>query len=382
MKTRICLFLIGCLIHGGVIAACRDIAVLSGDARYMVLDSRTLEIRDVGNLWWLGIRQLNFVGGNSTLDSAWIQPEIFLDPSTGERLNTVLEDDGYFRPTVDRYFLENFGSNYRTQTDIPTINYEEQGITLEWATYRSTRVVRSQGEIFQFVLSGHQFNNVENNKFTVMDSSFNIIVDGTVGSSADSAICKVGSRIYVAGGREAWSFDSTTGQVDYANWPDRNYVITRIQDGCRALARPRGDAVNPDSDWRLIDFSTGEILSRFDLDFGTGRHYLFDNGSRWLIQGGRGDENNVLQLTSEFVLVDTITGEILVRTEPDINGAELPHIGQPRRFCESGGDEERVVALRRSIGEDTGTTLYLIDARTLTVLNSITLPFQEHVWAF
>ena len=122
MKTKVCVFLIGCLIHGGVFATCRDIAVLSRDARYMVLDSTTLEIRDVGNLWWLGIRLLNFVGGNSTVDQFWIAPEIFVDPSTYEQINTVLGNDGYFRSTVDLYFLENLGQNlgrnYRTQAEI------------------------------------------------------------------------------------------------------------------------------------------------------------------------------------------------------------------------------------------------------------------------
>lgn len=382
MKAKICVFLIGCLIHHGVLAACRDIAVLSQDARYMVLDSTTLEIKDVGNLWWLGIRLLyNGVLNSSTLD-VLISPEMFVDPSTDERLNSEVGDDGYFRSTVDYYFLENLGRNYRSQAELPTINYEERGIAPEWATYGSTQLVRTQDQMVQFVLFGHRYDNVENNRFAVLDSSFNLIISGSVSSSADSAVCRFDDRFFVAGGREAWSFDQFTEQVDYADWPDQEYVILNIRDGCRVLARPRGDAVDPDSGWRLIDFSTGEILSRFDLDVIPGRSLLFDNGSRWLIQNGVSDENNVLKLTPEFILVDTITGDILARAELDIGEAELPLITQPRRYCESGGVEERVIALRTPTGEDTRTTLYLIDAHTLTVLNSITLPFQEQVWAF
>ncbi len=381
MKSHACVLLIGCLVHGSVFAACRDIAVVSRDAQFMVLNSSTLEIKDVGNLWWLGIRVLNNgVGNNFTLD-VLASPEVVVDPISGERLNSVIDDDGYITSTVDSYFLENLGRNYRTQTEIPKINYKEQGITPEWATYSSSQLVQAQDQIVDFILSGHRYDNVEHNRFAVSDLSFNLIVDGFVSSSADSAVCQSGGRFYVAGGREAWSFDSLTGQVQYADWPDQDYVMLSRRDGCRLLARPRGDAVDPDSDWRLIDFSTGEILSRFDLDT-FGRSHLFDNGSRWLIQKGRRGEHNVLELTPEFILVDTFTGKILSQGELDINGAELPYNPLPQRFCESGSDEERVVALRRPLGDDSRTTLYLIDARTLSVLNSITLPFRERVWAF
>ena len=381
MKLRTCAFLIGCLIHGGVYAACRDIVVLSQDARYMVLDSTTLEVRDVGNLWWLGIRQLGRVVDGSTIDEFWISPNIFVDPSTYEELNVELGEDGYYRSTVDRYFLENLGRNYRTQAEIPFINFEEEGISPAWASYLSTKIARSQDETYRFILSGHRFDNVENNRFAVLNPSFAVVVNGTVSSSADSAVCQFGDHFHVAGGREAWSFDRLSGEVSYADWPDQQYVILRMQDGCRVLTRPRGDAVNPDYDWRLIDISTGETLSRFDLDVIPGRSLLFDYGRHWLIQKGR-SENNVSIATPEFILVDTVNGEILAQTVLDIGEAEIPQAYLSRRFCDSGDNEQRVVALDNPLAEDEPTTLYLIDARTLSILNSTTLPFNERVWAF
>ena len=46
--------------------ACEPIAVLSHDARYMVLDGDTLDVVDVGSLWWQGIFEVDLVFRGST----------------------------------------------------------------------------------------------------------------------------------------------------------------------------------------------------------------------------------------------------------------------------------------------------------------------------
>lgn len=64
-------------------AACEDIAALSDDARYIVLNADDLSIRDVGSLWWLGIRRVESSSPGSTLAAAALGVMIF-DPVTGD----------------------------------------------------------------------------------------------------------------------------------------------------------------------------------------------------------------------------------------------------------------------------------------------------------
>ena len=64
-------------------SACEDIAVLSTDARYLVLSGDTLEVRDVGNLWWLGIRGVDYVIPESTLARAALWTDTRHDLETG-----------------------------------------------------------------------------------------------------------------------------------------------------------------------------------------------------------------------------------------------------------------------------------------------------------
>ena len=45
---------------------CEDIAVLSHDAKYMLLDGETLATRDVGNLRWMGIWGIDAILPGST----------------------------------------------------------------------------------------------------------------------------------------------------------------------------------------------------------------------------------------------------------------------------------------------------------------------------
>lgn len=66
--------------------ACEDLAVLSRDARFLVLSGDTLEEKDVGNLWWLGIRGVDLVIPGSTLERAGVLSDQRVDPATGTRL--------------------------------------------------------------------------------------------------------------------------------------------------------------------------------------------------------------------------------------------------------------------------------------------------------
>ena len=65
-------------------AACEEVAVLSTDARYFVLSGDTLEVTDGGNLWWLGIRGVDFVIPTSTLARAVLWMDSRVDLETGQ----------------------------------------------------------------------------------------------------------------------------------------------------------------------------------------------------------------------------------------------------------------------------------------------------------
>ena len=90
-------------------APCEDIAVLSWDAKYMVLDGDTLAPRDVGTLWWKGVRGISGLVSGSTskrfavsgkLRADWAQPH---ESGLGQRnalvvvTNLVDEEDDAWR---------------------------------------------------------------------------------------------------------------------------------------------------------------------------------------------------------------------------------------------------------------------------------------------
>ena len=193
-----------------------------------------------------------------------------------------------------------------------------------------------------------------------------------------SVQCAVNDMIYLSSVRSSVELDRNAGEVAVPSWVDPTVNMSRISVGCHVLSRKQNEErefYGENNTYRVIDISTGETQSEFVLSTSFGRSHLFANGTRWLMQRELQHEDGRQEPTREFTLVDTVSGEILLEGELDIGNAMIPYSMDSRRFCSPGSDEERIIA-------KDGLTIYLIDAYTLSVLASMTLPFEDGFYVF
>ncbi|MCY4286991.1 MAG: hypothetical protein OXC63_00125 [Aestuariivita sp.] len=372
MRTMICFLISACVFNSAVHAACRDIVVLSRDAKYLLLDSNNLELRDVGNLWWLGLRQIDYVYPGSNLNFASFSTEFHADVSTGYRMHVgpgLRIDPSPEMPFIDLYLLENLGRDYQSHQDVLFADSSKLGIE-NVDKYSMDRLKWMQNEE-TIVFSYDQY------KYALVSSNLELISQFDFDSSMLSAQCRKGDEYFFASSRSVLSLDIATGEANSPSWVNPEYRFSRTFEGCKVLTYWRGEnaGMSAASKYQLIDYSNGNILSEFDLDIELSNYHLFADGSRWLMQELEMVSEGSYAGTNTFRLIDTLSGESILEAELDIGDAILPDSSDGRRFCETGSKEERVVAID-------GNTIYLIDAHSLTVLASKTLPFEERIFVF
>ena len=365
------------MINGTVYAACRDIAVLSRDAKYLLLDSTTLEIRDSGNLWWLGFRQIDYVYPGSNLNYSAISSETYVDVSTGNRIHvspSIRMEPTPDMPNVDVYVLENLGRNYQSQENVAFADFTELGIA---NVSRDSRIrlkwMQNEG-VLVFWASTSRIQH----SYALLSSFLEPIFQFGYESNVFFAQCRIEEDYYFSANQKALRVNVGTGQLEIPSWPGPEYEMTYTFDGCIVLSHR--DVENrgfygPGTLYRLTNYATGETLSEFVLSTQRARSHLFADGSRWLMQEVESLPDGRTVATPRFKLVDTLSGRIVLESKLETGDAILPYYDEGRRFCDPGSDEERVIAID-------GQTIYLIDAYSLTVMASTTLPFEEGMFVF
>ena len=381
MKMTNIALLICILVHGTIVAECRDIAVLSRDARFVVLDSDKLELRDSGNLWWLGFRHIDGVIPGSDLNRALVYSEYFVDVATGKRIHANLGswrdhlDPDPELPTIEWYLLQDLGRRYNSQSEVNFNNMADTDLFLN-------RFSDEQREAWISDSNTLFLHAIDREKDLIHYEFLSEDLDSLIGFVSEhyvtSSQCIVDDTIYMSGIRDSVALDISSGRTETALWVDPLYSMSNISDACFVLSQAMNGErgfYGDNQDYQVVDISTGEIKSEFSLSTSNSRSYLFANGTRWLMQHEVKREGRWQDPTPEFTLVDTDSGEILLERELDIGNAIIPYSGDSRRFCSSGSDQERIVAID-------GLTIYLIDAFNLIVLASVTLPFEGGFYAF
>ena len=210
---------------------CEDVAVVSHDAKYMLLDGETLATRDVGNLRWMGIWKVDSVLPGST--SARFS---FLSDSLSAEL-AIPDDSGHFQRSA-LVVVENLAERDNTASRIAiSHNYEFPWDSQLWIEGTDQLI----GVTDQLV--GGTW---KRSRVTILDEELNKVdawsaVDWDAGPGEPILACRRGDDLFVATGT------SRTVRRKGETIVDRLAIPDAVQD-CRVENRyPRSGGVESPS---------------------------------------------------------------------------------------------------------------------------------------
>lgn len=342
------------LSSSGAATACQDIAVLSTDARFVVLSGDTLEERDVGNLWWLGIRGVDFVIPGSTLARVGILSDTRVDPATGTRLNqqTVL------------MVIPDLARDIESPRDVAVL--ADSGLAKAWWVDETPR---------RRLIAIHR--NDERAAIGIYDSELNRLSEwpASLPGLALGVSCADGERLIMGAlDKRLVAMGDAAPEVSplVETEGTAGYRMTDVARGCWALmvklneSGEGGDINSEQVTMGLIDLASNQVEAEFKAKR-IARSILFAAGARLfqqdLVASPARDVGYSVAPTRHVRILDTQNGNVL-------RSAELSRPGEAARLiCR--GKEERVVV--------TGPhDLQLLDLNTLSVLASKRVPFESY----
>ncbi len=340
-------------------AACEEVAVLSTDARYFMLSGDTLEVTDVGNLWWLGIRGVDYVIPTSTLARAALWTDSRVDLETGQLLGrgsalVSLQDLGRQLSSAAALNLSIPGDanvTNRWVNDDPhgrllSTNEDGDGYVIELARTNLTPERQWQsptvrlGAGFSCVADDRLFIGGLENRLT--PGGDNELVVDTITGAAPSEIPRIFSTVSLGCTVLVGSLDADGDTTSTFESPIRDVAGT------------------------LVDLATNEVVTEFRYRT-RARGLLFDDGARYLQQDITGTPADgggyYVGYTGRVRVIDTHTSEILGEAALDGSGP-MSHL-----LCRN--EAERVVL------SDTGK-VHLLDLETLEIIATQPVPFERY----
>ena len=178
--------------------ACEEIAVLYRNAKYVLLDGDTLELVDVGNLWWQGVWVIDHVWPGSTAEHFAI---------TSDRLSTHLarSNDGVRKEALVAF------ENLREQAD-----GSPMAITHDYDIYRF-RHARWVNGIDQFVVWQQ-----ETSVLSALDRVFGEVGRWSLPSHdiGETFACHIGGVLVIGGHRHRTLLQDTNTLVEALAFPE------------------------------------------------------------------------------------------------------------------------------------------------------------------
>jgi hypothetical protein len=340
------------LCHGGAVMACEDIAIVARDGRYIVVSGDDLTEKDVGNLWWMGIRTIDDVVRQSTLRRAGFLVELRIDASTGEAHQSelaVLQDLGRNLPLAG--------------ADVPILAIDfDQAWWVDDSNESELIVVRGRSGAASMTLYSSEL------ETRVTDLPLSV----PLGSGVS---CRDGDRIIVGALRHRAIIADATFTVDTlpSATPRDSRSLGVAPAGCIGVvgslrdAQPNADTSTATAfDVRTVDLATNEAGPVFQKDRPSAVA-LFAQGSLLFEQDRdatpEGEVGFRLTPTGRVRVIDVQTGSV-------VRAAELPSAGPiSRLFCRN--DRERLVMAAE--GE-----IHLIDLASLGIVASRQIPFDRY----
>ncbi len=327
---------------------CPDIGVLSTDARYLVLDGDTLETRDVGNLWWLGIRNVDNVVHGSTLGGLGLYSDRVMDMATGSFRDDYWQTGGLF-------VLEDLGRQLYHTSKVPGLS-DLPNSELQWiASPKDTRplILRRQNGKSSVSLSDAQLKESPQGSTTLK----------TLRAACEDSP----GRIFAGGVDHRLSIEQGVVSTDRLARAHRKsgYTMSGRSLNCLALMVKVAEEDVTMMHNAIIDLSTNSILSEYK----TKRYVspvLIANGGRLLqqVHAVPKERASRVERTDEYRLLDTRDGRVLRSTRLGIDG-EL----QSHSFC----SDEREYMVIKSPGR-----VHLLDPEKLEIVVSRDVPFERY----
>jgi hypothetical protein len=332
-------------------SACDDFGVLSDDGRYIVLSGDDLSEKDVGSLWWLGIRVIDGIVDGSTFSTAALHVK-FANPTTGN-----LEIPGS-RGSVD-VLIREFGRSLRTASDLVIAG--EDGLRNAWwlaSTERKLIVTwqptDSSARIRILDAKAHSLEQLETN-------------DRSVGGLRVG--CQdPGGRIFIAGLRSRLIVDSGISKLAPITGPfeGSDYGIqTGLSANCVAILVRVDEARQDRVEMAKVDMVTGAVSAAFTTSRAA-NWLLLPDGDRLLAQQTVGerlsDGGDRYLPTRHARILSTDDGAIIAE-------AELPADGTLSLLSCSANSARVVLAAKDG--------LYLLDLNNLSVRARAQIPFSS-----
>ena len=236
---------------------CEEIAVLSHDAKYMLLDGDTLETLDVGNLRWQGVWAINGVLPGSTSQRLAFTS----DRLTGEAAN----------PTRDRYdalalvVVENLAEAKGTRGAPMTMSFSREYMPPVGHRSKTWWIDGTD----QLLVWSRRASRVEAtpSKFTVVDRRLRRIDEWTVAEDVRDPMmaCRDRGRLYVGAGGHLVVRHEGASVVEAIAVPEgaADCRVERLSLGCLASV---GCRVDGQYEKAFVDVASNRVVSRMPFD--------------------------------------------------------------------------------------------------------------------
>ena len=336
--------------------ACEDVAIVSTDARYIVLNGDTLEISDVGDLRWLGIRGVDYVIPGSTLARAafWTGARFDLDSGMWLGEEWVLVS------------LQDLGRQLHSYSDlalsISSSEFNEDRWVNDDPENRLLRI-HKDGDGYLYTLAGTDLS---------QERQWRSPMDGRHGSGFS---CMANNRLFIGGlenrltpeGDNELVVETIAGSAP----SEIPRLVGTVSLGCLVLVLPFSDTERSPTEVvtsRLVDLSTNDVVTEFRYTAGTGgRMLLFADGEQVLRQDitttPAGEVGHYIGYTGRMRVYDTRTSEILGEARLEGSGE------MSRLFCRN--QAERVVL------SDSGM-IHVLDLSSLQMVATQPVPFERY----
>lgn len=355
MTRLLCQLLTGlCVAFSGLAHACEEAVVASRDGRYVVIDSRTLDMLDVGNVWWLGIDQISAVSGGSVSSAAglWHTP---LPPPPADRASPQL---GFVTSGLLRASPSRESAKPLSEVDIDKAWWISGD--------RDTRLITYKGDPSEPVIQVRDRRLELLFEWSIPDPQFGLGFSCSVG---DDQILVAGLRQMAVG--DASSFRLSMYPSDLTG---AGFQLTDVAPGCTGVFKKFPDIGAEDinlsqaeAEIAIVSLEENRLLHRSTV----GRfsvHRVFDGGN-YLIQQDLipepvDDGSFRLEPSTRLSLW------LLRRSTADkIEETEMPTSGDMSRvYCPE--------SARPALLFSRGNTVFSLDAKSMDINGSLSLPFD------